>query len=175
MTITPDTLLDSAAVADCLSTRALNVLDGINATRETHTVRDLAGWRTSKLLEVRGCGERTLQELTGLIRRAGLEWGRPTDEQPKAAPPEPKPTLPKVVQLTTAGDYLYALLDDGTIWWTATVGRSWSYMVPPPPCTSPDKAVVLAARLQAIRDFGRRQFREAITPSQPMSPDNTPA
>jgi hypothetical protein len=138
-------------------------------------VRDLAGWRTSELRELRGCGVGVLQELTSLIRKAGLEWGRPTDEQPKAAPPEPKPTLPKVVQLTTAGDYLYALLDDGTIWWTANVGRSWSYIVPPPPCTSPDKAVVLAARLQAIRDLGRRQFREAITPSQPMSPDNTPA
>jgi len=112
VTITPDTLLDSAAVADCLSTRAFNVLNCSKATRGTHTVRDLAGWRTSELRELRGCGVGVLQELTELIRQAGLEWGTPPAAPPKAAPPEPKPTLPKVVQLTTAGDYLYALLDD---------------------------------------------------------------
>lgn len=170
MTITPDTLLDSAAVADCLSTRAFNVLNCSKATRGTHTVRDLAAWRMSDLLQLRGCGVGVLQELTQLIHQAGLEWGTPLAEQPKAA-------LAKVMQLTTAGEYLYALLDDGTIWWTATEGRScsWSYMVPPPPCTSSNQAAVLAARLQAIWDRGRRQVREAVTPLQPMSPDNTPA
>ena len=139
MTITPDTLLDSAAVADCLSTRAFNVLNCSKATRGTHTVRDLAGWRTSELRELRGCGVGVLQELTELIRQAGLEWGTPPAAQPKAAPPEPKPALPKVVQLASVGDeILTALLDDGTIWWTGGVSENWKRMPPPPPCIAPD-------------------------------------
>lgn len=180
MTITPDTLLASPAVRRRLSNRAYNAItrycfDDNGVRRDIKTINDLVAFGETEVKAFRCVGRVVLAELTSLIREAGLEWGRPTDAQPKAAPPDPKPTLPKVVQLATAGEYLYALLDDGTIWWTATVGRSWSYMVPPPPCTSPDQAVVLAARLQAIRDRGRPQFHEAAKRWQSLSPDNTPA
>lgn len=116
MTITPDTLLNSAAVADRLSMRARNAMNHMKRTRGMHTVRDFASCRRSELLELRNCGEGTLAELTGFIREAGLKWATPLADQPPAGPPEPKPTLPKIVQLATAGQYLYALKDDGTVW-----------------------------------------------------------
>ena len=111
MTITPDTFLDSAAVAARLSTRARNAMNHMRRTRGMHTVRDFASCRSSELLELRNCGIGTLDELTRLIREAGLKWAIPLADQPKA-----KPALPKVVQLATAGQYLYALMDDGTVW-----------------------------------------------------------
>lgn len=144
ITITPDTLLASPAVRQRLSNRAYNAItrycfDDNGVRRDIKTINDLVAFGETEIKRFRGVGRVVLAELTSLIREAGLEWGRPTDEQPKAAPPEPKPALPKVVQLASVGDeMLAALLDDGTIWWTGGVSENWKQMPPPRPCIAPD-------------------------------------
>lgn len=143
MTITPDTLLTSRAVRQRLSARAHNAItrycfDDNGVRRDIKTINDLVAFGETDIKMFRGVGRVVLAELTSLIREAGLQWGRPTDEQPKAAPPEPKPALPKVVQLSVGDLIITALLDDGTIWWKDNVHRGWHLLPPPPPCIPPD-------------------------------------